>query len=43
MLKLPDEYDYLFKLIIVGDTNVGNINIMSKYIKDQFILLQNRQ
>ena len=36
MLKLPDEYDYLFKLIIVGDTNVGNINIMSKYIKDQF-------
>ena len=43
MLKLPDEYDYLFKLIIVGDTNVGNINIMSKYIKDQFILLQNQQ
>ena len=35
MLKLPDEYDYLFKLIIVGDTNVGK-NIMSKYIKDQF-------
>ena len=43
MLKLLDEYDYLFKLIIVGDTNVGNINIMSKYIKDQFILLQNQQ
>ena len=36
MLKLPDEYDYLFKLIIVGDTNVGKTNIMSKYIKDQF-------
>ena len=43
MLKLPDEYDYLFKLITAGDTNVGNINIMSKYIKDQFILLQNQQ
>ena len=36
MTKLPDEYDYLFKLIIVGDTNVGKTNIMSKYIKDQF-------
>ena len=36
MLKLLDEYDYLFKLIIVGDTNVGKTNIMSKYIKDQF-------
>ena len=36
MLKLPDEYDYLFKLIIVGDTNVGKTNIMSKYVKDQF-------
>ena len=36
MLKLPDEYDYLFKLIIVGDTNVGKTNIMSRYIKDQF-------
>ena len=36
MLKLPDEYDYLFKLIIVGDTNVGKTNIMSKYTKDQF-------
>ena len=36
MTKLPDEYDYLFKLIIVGDTNVGKTNIMSKYIRDQF-------
>ena len=36
MSKLADEYDYLFKLIIVGDTNVGKTNIMSKYIRDQF-------
>ena len=36
MSKFADEYDYLFKLIIVGDTNVGKTNIMSKYIKDQF-------
>ena len=31
-----DEYDFLFKLIIVGDSNVGKTNIMSKYIRDQF-------
>ena len=36
MSKYSDEYDYLFKLIIVGDTNVGKTNIMSKYIRDQF-------
>ena len=36
MSKFTDEYDYLFKLIIVGDTNVGKTNIMSKYIRDQF-------
>ena len=31
-----DEYDFLFKLIIVGDSNVGKTNIMSKYIHNQF-------
>ena len=36
MSKVADEYDYLFKLIIVGDSNVGKTNIMSKYIRDQF-------
>ena len=36
MSKFSDDYDYLFKLIIVGDTNVGKTNIMSKYIKNQF-------
>ena len=31
-----DEYDFLFKLIIVGDSNVGKTNIMSKYLHNQF-------
>ena len=31
-----DEYDFLFKLIIVGDSNVGKTNIMSKYIHNTF-------
>ena len=29
-------YDYLFKIILIGDTQVGKTNILSKYIKDKF-------
>ena len=33
-----EEYDYLFKLILVGDSYVGKTNIMSQYIKKEFNL-----
>ena len=33
----PD-YDYLYKLIIVGDSFVGKTNIMSQYIRKEFSL-----
>lgn len=36
MSDLDLEYDYLFKLILVGDSYVGKTNILSKYIKDEF-------
>ena len=36
MSKKQEEYDYLFKLIIIGDSNVGKTNIMSQYIKQEF-------
>ena len=38
MADLDIEYDYLFKLILVGDSYVGKTNILSKYIKDEFNL-----
>jgi small GTP-binding protein len=38
MADLDAEYDYLFKLILVGDSYVGKTNILSKYIKDEFNL-----
>ena len=36
MSKKQEEYDFLFKLIIIGDSNVGKTNIMSQYIKKEF-------
>jgi small GTP-binding protein len=38
MADLDIEYDYLYKLILVGDSYVGKTNILSKYIKDEFNL-----
>ncbi len=38
MSDLDPEYDYLFKLILVGDSYVGKTNILSKYIKNEFNL-----
>lgn len=31
-----EEYDLKFKLVVVGDANVGKTNIMNKYLKNQF-------
>ena len=36
MSKKEEKYDFLFKLIIIGDSNVGKTNIMSQYIKKEF-------
>jgi small GTP-binding protein len=31
-----DSYELLYKIIIIGDSNVGKSNILSRYTKDQF-------
>lgn len=31
-----DAYDYLFKVIIVGDSETGKTNILSRYTQDKF-------
>ena len=31
-----ESYDLLYKIIIIGDSNVGKSNILSRYTKDQF-------
>lgn len=36
--KPTDDYDYLFKIVVVGDSGVGKSNILSRYIKNEFDL-----
>ena len=31
-----DSYDFLFKLILIGDSSVGKSNILLKYLKNEF-------
>ena len=34
---MEEEYELMIKVILVGDSSVGKTNIMSKYLKDQFM------
>ncbi|XP_031494856.1 ras-related protein RABA2a-like [Nymphaea colorata] len=39
MARRPeDEYDYLFKLVLVGDSGVGKSNILSRFTRNEFSL-----
>jgi Ras-related protein Rab-11A len=31
-----DDYDVIFKLVLIGDSGVGKSNILSRYLKDEF-------
>lgn len=33
-----DEYDYLFKLVLIGDSGVGKSNLLSRFTKNEFNL-----
>mmetsp|Transcript_11402 Transcript_11402/g.19911 ORF Transcript_11402/g.19911 Transcript_11402/m.19911 type:complete len:225 (+) Transcript_11402:108-782(+) len=33
-----EEYDYLFKLVLVGDSGVGKTNLLARYSKNEFSL-----
>lgn len=32
-----EKFDYLFKIVLIGDTNVGKTNILSRLISDKFL------
>lgn len=36
--KHSDDYDFLFKMVIIGDSSVGKSNILSRYTKNEFNL-----
>lgn len=33
-----DDYDYLFKIVLIGDSGVGKSNILARYTKNEFNL-----
>ena len=36
MTAKDEEYDMIFKVVLIGDSGVGKSNIMSRYLKDEF-------
>lgn len=33
-MPIEEDYDFLFKTVIVGDTNVGKTQILSRFIQN---------
>mmetsp|Transcript_75132 Transcript_75132/g.87222 ORF Transcript_75132/g.87222 Transcript_75132/m.87222 type:complete len:216 (-) Transcript_75132:67-714(-) len=38
MAGAGDEYDFLFKIVLIGDSGVGKSNLMSRFTKNEFVL-----
>ena len=35
--RIEEEYDFLFKIVLIGDSKVGKSNLFSRYTKGEFI------
>ena len=38
--KKRKSYDYYFKIIVLGDANVGKTSILKRLVEDQFLVIQ---
>ncbi|KAJ6706667.1 RAS-RELATED PROTEIN RABA2A [Salix purpurea] len=36
--RADDEYDYLFKIVLIGDSGVGKSNLLSRFTRNEFCL-----
>ena len=38
MQRTEEDYHYLFKIVLIGDSGVGKTNILSRFTKNEFNL-----
>jgi len=36
--RVEQDYDYLFKIVLIGDSGVGKTNILSRFTRNEFCL-----